>query len=405
MNERSILEVQIQSMFDELTWVETALGKYRIDPAVYKGAPASLKRIDLARASLVNEIKKQWESLTQAREQLECNASLGKCWNKFSGVRESSRPLLRECLAYLEGIFVREAGLDAGLCDIADAMLSELRDRVPISWERFTVLAEEEFFADLAQIIRLRFPIASIWNLPVAGHELGHFAAQAMESLGTLGNYRHPFREILDKEGASEHEMRYLHEHFADIFATFTLGPAFVCTCILARFDPETAYNDVSQPPTQAHPAPAKRVYVMLETLQEMNAAGGGVSKPYQGIVDDLRDVWQRCLRAAGSPSSLDEALTKHDVVKLKQRFEYLYALLNDELPGSRYPGWARVLELSNALMRSESARESLKAGGAIADVLNAAWKCRLRYDERGLLREIAERAVAFCQEIMFQNA
>ena len=40
-----------------------------------------------------------------------------------------------------------------------------------------TILAELEYTGHHARIIGLRFPAASIWDLPIAAHEFGHVVA------------------------------------------------------------------------------------------------------------------------------------------------------------------------------------------------------------------------------------
>src|SRR6266436_3981874 len=144
MNERSILKVQIQTILDELEWLKTALDKHQINSTLY----------ERARNSLVNEIKKQSDSLKYVRKQFENDLALETCWASFRGAREQCLPVFRECLAYLEGVLARNAAVDDGICEIADAMLDALSHRVTIPWQRFTILAEGEFFAGMAQIIR-----------------------------------------------------------------------------------------------------------------------------------------------------------------------------------------------------------------------------------------------------------
>ena len=108
-------------------------------------------------------------------------------------------PLFEESLALVEGALVRGAKLDNGLCQIADALLDELRTKADVAWGRFTILAEGEFFGEMAQIIRLRFPEVSIWNLPIAAHEFGHFVGPELKQPGPFGTFRYPFQEELRK--------------------------------------------------------------------------------------------------------------------------------------------------------------------------------------------------------------
>ena len=83
--------------------------------------------------------------------------------------------LLGECLAFLEGGLVRAAGLDGGVCALADKMFEALNDQTDLGWQRFTLVAAGEFYSTLSGIVRLRFTDTDIWSLPVAVHEFGHF--------------------------------------------------------------------------------------------------------------------------------------------------------------------------------------------------------------------------------------
>lgn len=385
MDKYSILAAQIEALAENLRGVKRALGAHQIDPGLREAVRSRFEKL----------INKQQMELDRLRGEVENELMLESCWSAFRDNRQECVPIFRESLAFLEGALIRSAGMDNGICQMADFLLDDLSHRTGISWERFTILAEEEFFAQMAEIIRLRFPEFSIWNLPVAGHEFGHLVGQELREQKRDGTYRYPFQEILQREGQIEpRNVPFLHEHFADAFATYALGPAFACVCILLRFDPGVAYRDGEE-----HPGYAKRAYFILKGLEKMDEAEGGVMRPYGGIIELLWDLWQQNLAAAGQPENLDQGI----VPQLNEWLEELYLLLDRELPPrARYQGWLRAQRLLPELLSSKEAGRILKDDDTLADVINAAWMCRIQHWDEGsyLVRKIGKEAGELCREI-----
>ncbi len=70
----------------------------------------------------------------------------------------------------------------------------------------------------------------------------------------------HPFELILEQETQRGWNPRHVHELSADVFATYTLGPAYAFTCIVGRFDPSNAYYTwPGSPSTPIHPRLGER--------------------------------------------------------------------------------------------------------------------------------------------------
>lgn len=333
---------------------------------------------------------------------------LSQRWKSLQEMRrDECEPLFKECLALVQGSLVRGGGLDAGLCEIADALLYDLSYRTFITWGRFTILDLGESFGQMVEVIRVRFPEASIWSLPVAAHEFGHFVAPRLEVTDQTGKTRRPVQDLLDRERNDERRWHHLQELFADLFATYVLGPAYACTCILLRWDPWTAYDDGDR-----HPSDAKRVGWILKVLEEMNENTEGGEPTYWSIVEELRDAWKRSLRLAGQPESLGGYLDmerkgggKQAIQQLDKWFVELYRAVgeNNRLMDARYRerDWLRAQRMSTQLLEETPlvGREEC----TLADVLNAAWWCRIWHaagDVRQLHR-IGERAVRLCQEII----
>ena len=388
MDERLILMTRIQALIQELGRAEKAVEQ--IDPDLGK----------LVRGVFFDLFEEQRDALKRLQQDVN-DLPLKECWLNFRNIRRKCDPLFRECLALMQGSLVRRSGLDDGMCKIADALLYELSSWTKnISWGRFTILAGEEFTTDMADIIRVRFPDVSIWNLPVTAHEFGHFVGPKIEK-GMRGRHYHPFQDFLKK--MCEQDKRcssFLHEHFADLFATYALGPCYACTCILLRFDPYTAYVDKN-----SHPSDSKRVYWILKVLNQMDEADGGKQRSYRGIIDYLEECWQKSLEVVGKPERFEECLGKDTTRQLDKWMDGLYLLVDDKLSGVsgvRYSAddWVRAKMLSKQLLKDTP----IEAVGeyTLIDVLNAAWCSRIQpgCGDSARVQRIGERAVKFCYKI-----
>jgi hypothetical protein len=375
MEGRSITLLQIQALKQELCTIEKCLGNEKTSE--------NFRRFrDRVKPSFSRAIKKLRQNLDDIKEQVEEHEMpLAMAWSKFRETQRDCHLLFAEFLAFIEGALSREASVDNGLCGIADGLLDELSGNCGIRWGLFTILAEGEFFHDLAGIIRLRFPDVTIWNLPVAVHEFGHFVAQELHLRQPGGAKHYPFQQMLTDDGKGEVEKAFLHEYFADLFATYSLGPAYAYTCIYLRFNPLMSDSD-------RHPSAAKRVYLVLKTLELMGKRGD--MQQYFSVIEPLTKHWQTSLAAVGQPESLDEATVK----QLDQCHIRMYAILNDSLPDSgKYQGWAGAQKLAATFHQVTPEDHTL------ADVLNAAWLRRLSEWEQS--PTISDQALRLCHEII----
>lgn len=387
MDSRSVLLAQIEALGENLTRMTKALDQQDIEQI----AP-SLRRAVRNRFEWL--MKAREKELDMLRKQVDGNLALDICWENFRTTRKDCRMLFRECLAFLEGALIRGVGLDDGICQVADAILADLSYKADIPWQRFTIMAEGEFFTNLTEVIRLRFPEFSIWNLPIAAHEFGHYVAEQLRK----GEPSDPFVTILHGEGRfepDERDIRFLHEQFADLFATYTLGPAYACTSILLSFDPRTADRDGDE-----HPAAAKRVHFILKALEEMDR--DSVAQPQLGIINTLRSLWQGSLEAVGKP----EPLSPDVIGQLNSRLNQLYVQVAEKsqrLAGARYNSWSRAALLSAKLLSDKEATQLLEEHQreiTLPDVLNAAWLCRIKHwDTHRHL--VSGKALALCLEIV----
>lgn len=388
MDERSILLAQVVSLEREVCQIDRMLATAVADDTLR----------ERVRLRFSNRIKPHRADLATVRQAIATGVALDACWDSFGKLKRKFAPIFEESLAFVEGLLARQAGIDGGLCDIADALLRDLDFQVAdLGWWGTTVLAKDEFFQDLVSIIRLRFPETSIWNLPVAAHEFGHFVVQEIEEApdGRYTEYLDRFGSLFvaESNGARSGPPRYLHEYYADLFATYALGPAYAYTCLLLRFDPVKADID-----GDTHPRASMRAHLILTMLEQMNAAGRPAGA-WTGLIKNLRAWWQANL-AAAKPH---RASPSEDMMFLLESLaEELHTRLLQRLPNVRYNGWACANRLRAALLPGGASR-SLERNTTLADVLNAAWLCRINTQNNAFdeIDAIGEEARRRCLEIV----
>ena len=355
-NQQAVLGGQVQELVEQLNHVEHALKDERIDKELRERVGVRFQ----------NLVTKQRKDALELRTEVANGVALDAAWASLQERRAECIPLFAECLDFVEGALARSIGLDRGLCRTADVLLEELNRLTDGGWNRFTILAEGEFFYDMAEIIRVRFPEVSIWSLPVAAHEFGHYIAGTFENRSD-----EPLGEPFRKASRGERQgWAYLHEHFADIFATYALGPAYACTCALLRFDPFTAHEA-----GEDHPSAVARIRFVLDALEKLDE-GIGVVKQYAGVMAMLQEAWEGMVSSAtGVAPELDAAAKQ----ELSGKLEELWPLLTDGVPTMRYQTWLRAQGLAATLLEQHGNMQPLTAPvDDLRDVINAAWMARL---------------------------
>src|SRR5207247_6940158 len=142
MTPRSTRFVQIDSLYDSVYQALARLKAGKFDTGL-------LDRIQARFQNDLNRGLKQIASLRDKIRETPDNASLETAWAAFGPLRSQSEAVLSECLAFIEGALARTHGVDAGLCRLTDSLLYDLSGRSDIGWNRFTILADGEFFACL----------------------------------------------------------------------------------------------------------------------------------------------------------------------------------------------------------------------------------------------------------------
>jgi hypothetical protein len=381
MDEMAVCSAQLEALAQHLGRAQQALHADPIDTELRE-------RVQVRFSGLID---KQQRALQELRAEV-TPERLPQTWRELKAIRRDCNVLFAESLAFLQGALVRTAGLDSGICQIADDLMEELRQRTDISWSRLTIPGEAALFGQLAEIIRVPFPEFSIWSLPLTGHEFGHLVAQELRVLDGDA-YVFPFRELVDELGPGGQTERFLQEYFADIFATYVHGPAYLCLAVVLRFDPVTAHVD-----GRDHPSAMRRVGVMLAVLEAMDA--GAALPLYGSIREAIGRLWERGLEATGrsaQAAALDPASVEHGWAMR------IHGLLESELSQARYDGWLRAQRLAQDLQPYADPPKA-QEDDTLADVLNAVWLWRLQRDNQAgdvyETQRIDEIARQLCQDI-----
>lgn len=394
MDNESILIAQVKALRDNLILAEQLLQENDSINAKLR------KRVSIC---FQGKFKQQYDSLNNIQYVIEKNkltrnsSDIG--WQDFITNRDECRCLFNEYFAFLQGALVRSSGLDRGLykflhlglCEIADALLEELSYYTDIHYPRFTILGEQECIVNATKIIRLRFPEFTIWNLPIIAHEFGHFINWRLSL-----ELKELFKQIIGPEnklkGEKSSNNNHLQEQFADLVATYIIGPAFACTCIILNF----RNDDIeATKETSTHPSYAQRSYLIIETLKLLDELDGQV---YSIVIQELETI-----------SNYQAKLSDQEKQLLNRRKEKIFLFLEKTISPARYnrAKWTRAFTISRKLpIPEENSQDELvklvKPDDKIYNVLNAAWRARLRcWGNSEQEKQINENALKLCQIIV----
>jgi len=380
-------------------------------------------------------------ALLEIKQAIDGKKSLEDGWKSYARLKTELMPSLSsELLAIIGGVYLIKAKLDhmgdfdgesdgkssntpLSFSEMAQMLIEDLNGRGGKGWAPVLIVGEERLGHSVAEIIRLRFPACDIWHLPFTAHEYGYLVAQ-LRQLDRFENFRAQVRNNVDprrhkNNAPPDDESCYLeevrrmwriyygaetsqerdnfyknHEQelialgrrqdtllcrlFADAFATFFLGPAYVYALLYLRFIPdETLYQ-----PSATMPAFAHRFFIAMETLKWMNeepSLNNGGNGLFADEVDPTTGVpylWRKTLDGAKNDDRYKE-IGKACDLWLTQIKEILNANFIASMDETR-DNWLNAMELKEKLKNVELKIE-LKGDDwpSIWEVLNAAWSAR----------------------------
>ena len=342
-----------------------------IDKNLEKAFEASLKK------DLEERIGDSSTRIDQDIQALETDSPteerLEEAWRDYCEITsEQSQLIFADYVEFLGGLALRYAGLDEGICRIADELMRSSGSFGKMQWSALTIPASQEAMT-LARSIRMRFPEWTIWAVPLAAHEFGNVV---VSDNARLENYIRGEFPGEDEQATKDREDMFVY--LADAFATYVMGPAYACAAILMRFNPRGAYEDRSK-----SPADAKRAHIVLSTLNEIGTMSRDVGKdpnrtpPYLSVADKLSKGWEAALAQAKAEKPANWA---NELQRLDGWSERFSAELSRSYGNSLYEGtlWTSTLEALDELLQDNDPAQKLEGYEEWGDVLNAAWAARV---------------------------
>jgi hypothetical protein len=321
-----------------------------------------------------------------------------------TGLLGALAALVSETYDVYAAALARRDGLDDGLCDVADRLLDELCTAIPDAAGLPTVLGQEDFFGPLSGAVRLRFPTDSIWGLPLVAHELGHhvtYAHQRSDGAGMVRRSVLPVADLLESEleRTGPSGWSHLGELFADVFATWVAGPAFGSALVELRLT-----SRQSEPSFQ-HPAPGRRVDAVLRTLDALDSRGDRFQPSHQKTAERISERWERDgdVGLVGAAPSLLELLAPTGAISdsdLSAPVDTLVNMLSREFGAAAYARPPLAPQIDAYLL---DGRTQLSVA-RVCDVLDAAWRVRLRPGHNVPLGTVARRAEALCRQVLVRQ-
>ena len=222
------------------------------------------RRLQFVVAKEVARLDEQLSRLSGHRAEMGRAGQPGKAPQRLAG----------ETLAAVGGVSIRAAGLDGDTCDIADALITSISAQMTSGYDLVTVPSGSEFIDLMSDVIRVRYPGAGVWDLPLSLHEFGHFLVTH------LPRSPEPSVSTIVEQERAERPYRgfFAEELWADTFATYAGGPAYALSA-LERFD--VVRPDDDEKPS--HPSPMKRARDPPDPAPlagRLGAQGPGCRKP-----------------------------------------------------------------------------------------------------------------------------
>jgi hypothetical protein len=358
MDAQSVLRAQIMVALDDLQTAEAVLKNQAVRQLLRH---AALERLEDA-------FRNQRSDLKSIERDLATGAPARECWGRLRSARTDTQESLRDSLALLGGLLVRQSRLDDEYSAVVSALVSELASVTPmgIAWPSVTI-AVGDAFSPLAGTIQTRYPEFSIWALPIVGHEAGHVVVQEVKALTpSARSYEFPLVELAAEQaeayGGGGLGDLIARELFADFFGVWALGPAYACSSILLRFSPGRADKVVAR-----HPPELLRTHLILWALERVDPG-------YADVIALLSRLWRELLVPFGL-----EPLGGDDAARIEQHLEELMSKADQHLSKARYKGREDVQMLVGPLTSGVLSPSKVAAAYTIRDVMNAAWIARLR--------------------------
>jgi len=334
--------------------------------------------------------------------------ALRRLWARYGTIMNVCQALLREGLEVIGTLAIRQMDLDRSALSIADELIKECLLLCILDQNYYLLVhgMSDSMSRTKARIIRLRFPEWTIWDLPLAVHELGNnvvIAAILASEREEDGSPQYLTRLLADEGqallrqdeslgqkqqagGEEEQKARRWADQrartlAADAFATYTLGPAYAYSAVRLRLSPFAGAQ-------RDQPSDAQRAEVILSMVEWMNSQQ--MAKPYADDIATLRKEWQQTRERGGVHCALSDEENR-ELAGFAKRFAEEVGKFS-LMATAMYPrhekdqGWSRAQEWAEDWLKQwkERAGELQLPGnkvGKLRDVLNATWLFRRETD------------------------
>lgn len=376
---RALLEARVRRLVRDVAQARDALDQF---------LPELRRRVEIRLGTAIARYRREIDELRQLLADPEEDQA--RLWGDLHTLEVEIDELVDECLVLLHGSALRQPrgdgtpGLDDGYCALADAVIDELVTRTPMGcWSSFTVLGRAERFSLTTQAITVRYPGASLWDLPVVAHELGHFVGPLLvEREGR--ELELPLQTLAEKyDSGDPRSWSWLQELFADVFAAYMIGPAYGFTCVALGFDPLLAHIS-----GETHPRGGVRVGAIADTLRLLQGTG------IDWAAKEVERLWAGLVGTSEAPPA------EGNGDRMDEWVPELTDLLRTSLPVSGYDGFAEAQRLSPGLADEGTGQPAPETSTTLADVLNAAWLARLNAPTLEAVDQIEQRALDMCRGI-----
>jgi hypothetical protein len=290
------------------------------------------------------------------------------------GLQKAVDRAASEALNLAMGALARRVRLDDDACEEADLFIEWLSGRLDRRFARPTIPGGEDALHRATDTIRRRVPDHGLWDLPVMAHEFGHVVASGLSSWDARDDQvLRPVEPWL--ENFQDMRRSQATELFCVVFATYTIGPSYLCTLVFHRMDPLATVR-ASEDGT--HPGDPTRVYACEWALRRMRGSSVALHA-FDLQIRWARIAWEAMRATPPAQARLDSRVRG----ELDGQLEGCWGPLTRNLSALEY----HASGIGDLVTYLESPTiPEMPDSFSPADALNAAWVARLGgwYEDRG---------------------